>query len=268
MSSIADNGKQKKKNIIWKIILLISVLVIAACIIVIVNMYMPDDNDMSEYKKTTAETSSTTESTEETTEPELPENPIDFDTLQEENSDIYAWITVPNTLVDYPVLQSDADTSDSFYLDHNMYKEYEYAGSIYSQKMNSTDFSDPVTVLYGHNMKNKSMFGSLHYFEDEDFFEENEVFYVYMPGHILTYEIVAAYVYDDRHIMNTFDFTDEVEFQQYIDSILEPKSMTQNVREGAEITTESNILTLSTCNGNSSQRYLVQGVLIKDELTK
>lgn len=261
-----DNSGNSK--IIWKILLALSFIVIVLCIIYLIKMYMPAKNDNEKYKNTTT-TEQVGEDTSETeTEPELPDNPIDFESLQETNEDVYAWITIPNTLVDYPVVQSGADESDSFYLDHNINKEYEFAGMIYSQKMNSLDFTDPVTVLYGHNMKNKSMFGSLHNFEDAEFFEENEEFYVYTPGHILTYEVAAAYVYDNRHIMNTFNFLEESEMQEYIDSILSPNSMTANVREGVRITTEDHILTLSTCNGNDNQRYLVQGVLISDELTK
>ena len=259
--------EKKKSKLIWKILLALSLIIIMICIIFLVNMYMPEKNDNEKYKNTTT-TSETVTEQEETTEEELVENPIDFDSLIEINEDVYAWITIPNTLVDYPVVQSAADESDSFYLDHNIDKEYEFAGMIYSQKMNSKDFTDPVTVLYGHNMKNDSMFGSLHYFEDADFFEENEFFYVYMPGHILTYQVVSAYVYDNRHIMNTFNFLEESELQEYIDSILSPNSMTANVREGASITTDDNILTLSTCNSNDEQRYLVQGVLVDDELTK
>lgn len=266
MQEHSTEKKKKKGKAFWRIVFILSILIIIVCAFILIKMYMPAENDVSQFKNETT-TQETQEQTQEETTVPLADNPIDFESLQEGNPDIYAWITIPNTLVDYPVLQSDGDTSDSYYLDHNMYNEYDVYGAIYSQKMTSTDFTDFVSVIYGHNMKNKSMFGSLHYFEDAEFFEENEFFYVYTPGHILTYQIVSAYNYDNRHILNTFDFHQEEDRLEYIDSILNPTSMVSNVREGIELSEDDNILTLSTCNGNSSQRYLVQGVLYDDELT-
>ena len=109
----------------------------------------------------------------DTPEPELPDNPIDFATLQERNADVYAWIKIPDTKVDYPILQS-GDKPENFYLNHNIDGEYEFAGCIYTQKLNKKDFTDPNTVIYGHNMKNGTMFKALHQFRNKDFFEANK----------------------------------------------------------------------------------------------
>lgn len=197
----------------------------------------------------------------------LPDNPIDFASLQAVNTDVYAWIRIPNTNIDYPVLQSVTE-DDGFYLDHDINKQYKFAGSIYSERKNSTDFSDPNTVLYGHNMKNGSMFQNLHKFRDKTFFDENQYIYIYTPGHILTYEIFAAYRYDDRHILNSFNFSDPAVFAEYLEYVKAPKSMIVNTRP-VELNTDSRLLTLSTCIGNQKNyRYLVQGVLKQDEPTK
>ena len=64
---------------------------------------------------------------------------------------------------------------------HNIYGNYEFSGSIFSQRQNSKDFSDPVTVLYGHNMKNGTMFNTLHKFENKDFFKKHSKVYIYTP---------------------------------------------------------------------------------------
>lgn len=194
------------------------------------------------------------------------ENPIDFESLMEENDEVYAWIVVPNTDVNYPVLQSESD--DNYYLSHDIDKNYSFPGAIYSQSCNSKDFTDRVTVLYGHNMANGSMFNGLHNFEDETFFDENKYFYIYTPGHKLTYEVAAALLYDDRHIMNSFDFTDDEVYQKFIDSMLSPHSVNANVREGTSVTINDKIVILSTCPNYASGRYLVQGVLINDEQTQ
>ncbi len=189
---------------------------------------------------------------------------INFTELWKINKDIYAWIKIPNTAVDYPILQTDGD--DAFYLEHNIYKQYSFAGCIYSEKINSKDFSDPNTILYGHNLLNGTMFASLHNFRDPDFFDNNEYIYILMPEHTLIYRIFSAYEYDDRHIMYSFDFNNPDVFADYLEYATNPvNSMTYNVRETG-VTANDTILTLSTCmDGTGASRYLVQGVLISDE---
>lgn len=113
----------------------------------------------------------------------------DFGQLHEQNEDIYAWIVVPGTQVDYPLLQSE---TDNYYLDYNLDHSKGYPGCIYTNQCNRKDFSDYNTVLYGHNMKNGSMFGSIHSFEDETFFDGHPYIYVYTENERLTYEIYEA----------------------------------------------------------------------------
>lgn len=185
--------------------------------------------------------------------------PIDFDMLKEINEDVYAWITVPGTAVDYPVLQDPEN--DGFYLDHDINKANAYAGAIYSEKQNAKDFSDPNTVLYGHNMKNGSMFASLHKFSDRTFFDENREILIYTPDHIYHYEIFAAYTFDNRHLLNAVDTKDPEEFQKYLKEIYSIRAMDAFFLEEPIVTKEDKILTLSTCKGNSAVRYLVQGYL-------
>ncbi len=197
----------------------------------------------------------------------LPDNPVDFATLQATNPDIYAWLYIPDTNIDNPVACSSPDKEDDFYLDHNIYGQYEFAGTLYSEKQNGTALADRNTVIYGHNMLNGTMFRTLHYFEDADFFNKTEEFYIYTPGHILTYTVFAAYEYDNRHILNCFDFEDDAVWAEYLAYATDPKSMNVHTRD-VEVTTDDRIVTLSTCVGtNKSARYLVQGVLTDDQLT-
>ena len=137
--------------------------------------------------------------------------------------------------------------------------------------MNATDFSDPVTVVYGHNTENGTMFGDLLKFRDPGFFAAHEELYIYLPGHILTYRIIAAYDYDDRHILNSFDFTDPTVRERYFATVLAPTSMQVNVREGASLTADDRIVQLSTCTAVGTHdpvRYLVTGVLVDDQETQ
>lgn len=197
----------------------------------------------------------------------LPKNLIDFATLQKTNRDVYAWIRIPKTQIDYPILQAYKE-GDSFYLDHNIKKQYDINGSIYTEMQNAKDFSDPNTVIYGHNMLDGSMFQNLHKFRDKSFFNKNRYIYIYTPGHILKYEIFAAYKSDNRHILNTYDFSDEKVYSEYLKNAQNPKSLEVNKRT-VSLTTKDRIITLSTCIGNETEyRYLVQGVLIDDTLTE
>lgn len=258
----------KKKKIFWAIILIISMIVCILATIHIVTYFL-SNNDNSEYLIDPVETTTADESQSaiETTESVAENHNINWNKLSEENSDIYSWIYIPNTRIDYAVVQPAKGTPDSFYLNRNLKKTYEFAGSIFSEKNNRKDYSDPVTILYGHNMLNGSMFADLHKFSDKDFFKENKYMYIYMPKRKLTYKIYAAYVYDDRHILNSFDFSQNDILKEYFKYTLNPDSINKNTRK-AKLKLNSKILTLSTCtNGAENTRYLVQGVLIKDERT-
>ena len=252
--------KRKTKNKVYKIIFVcasvIFLLAVAALVYIIVNSYISSNG----YKKYT-----NSSSVSESSKVEV-DNPIDFDSLKNVNTDIYAWIRIPDTNVDYPIVQS-TDTDDGFYLNHDVERKSKFAGSIYSEKQNSKDFSDPNTVLYGHNMLNGSMFRTLHKFRDKAFFDSHKYIYVYTPGHILTYEVCAAYKYDNRHILNSFNFSDPNVFADYIEYVKNPKSMVKFTRD-AGLNENSKLLTLSTCIGDKNYRFLVQGVLINDEPTK
>ena len=191
------------------------------------------------------------------------EIPIDFSSLKEKNSEVYAWIRIPDTQVDYPILQRASD--DLYYLDHTIDGAEGLPGSIYTQSLNAQDFSDKNTVIYGHNMRDETMFGGLKSYMDESYMKAHSQILIYTPEHILTYQVFAAVTYDNRHILNSFDFESEEGFQEYLDSLKEVRNMSSYIDSDVEVTTEDKIITLSTCNGNSDQRFLVEAVLVNEE---
>lgn len=205
------------------------------------------------------------EGTTEETEAKVYEGcPVDFAGMWEINEDVYAWITVPGTVIDYPILQHATD--NTYYLNYNIDGSYGYPGCIYTENLNSKDFTDNNTVIYGHNMKNGTMFAGLHKFEDASFFEENTKVYIYTPEKELSYTIFAAYIYDDRHLMYSFDFSDSQVYATYLEDIQNMRSMNALIREDITVTAEDKIVTLVTCIGNQpSKRLLVQAVLEEGE---
>ena len=110
---------------------------------------------------------------------------VDFDELQAMNDEVYAWIEVPGTVINYAVVQSATD--DLFYINHAVDKSYFSGGSIFSQRYNTTTFQDSMTVLYGHNSRSQAMFAQLNNFADASFFEQNQSIYIYTPEKVYEY---------------------------------------------------------------------------------
>lgn len=285
---MSDQEKKRRKRL-WMIVLILSLLLLfgGGVYYVLTHPWWNEDINPGDFhtQLPTADATQTlpagtTETSTEaaasvapvTTESPLLENPIDFEGLWAVNPSVYAWINVPlggeGKDIDYPILQSDIPEDDNFYLHKNIYKQYQFSGCIYTQKANAKDFSDRVTVIYGHNMLNGTMFSNLIWFQDPTFFDQHDVFYIYTPGHKLTYRIAAAVQFDSRHILNSFDFSDDQVFEDWIQNyMLNPRTMMRCVREGLDITIEDKIVILSTCLEHGAYRYLIQGVLISDEPT-
>lgn len=271
---------KKKSGDIYKIICIILLIILIGIVAVWGYRIIVENRANSKYEEiqntvNSAAKQAETEAviieteTEEETETEteevqnafdIPEKNLDWNSLYAENKDIYAWIYIPGTQVDYPVLQNAAD--DTYYLNHNIDGSYGKPGCIYTEKINSKDFTNYNTVLYGHNMKNGEMFGCLHDYEDKTFFDENPYVYVYTEEKTYVYEIFAAYTATNAHILNTNDFSTQEGFADYLDNVVYNKALTGNFRNDTRVTSDNRIITLSTCTSNSSKRWLVQAVLV------
>ena len=258
-SNTSQHNSKKTNKIIYYVAMAVAAALLLASIIILSVKFFGGREDFGDYKNS---------STTSTTSTILPANPIDFNAIQAENPDVCAWIQMPGIeVIDYPILQSASEIDDNFYLDHDINGNQKRAGSIYIQKLNHKDFSDPATLIYGHNMLNGTMFGQLKKFRNKTFFEDNREIFVYTPGHILEYEIISAFIYDDRHIINSFNFDIEDERQKFFNECVNPTSFTKNVVDGAKLDSTDNIIVLSTCTSNDSERYLVVGKLISDTKT-
>ncbi len=250
-----------KKPTCWRVIRIISIVLFAVSVAAILSYRLPQW-----LTPTTVIPSLSTPS--DTQEENLPTNPIDFPTLQAEKPEAVGWIKIGGTVIDYPIMQSNQGSPENYYLDHRPDGSAHREGSIYIQQLNNSDFTDPNTVLYGHNMATGRMFAAIRRYQNKNFFDQNRYITIYIPGHVLTYEVYSAFVYDNRHILNSFDFSDENAYSLFLQQTLNPTSMTKQVREGISVTTNARIITLSTCTGRSSERFLVVGVLTNDQKTR
>ena len=181
---------------------------------------------------------------------------IDFAELQKKAPDAYAWIRIPDTRIDYPICQSETD--NAYYLSHTAQKEDRFEGAIFTENYNSKDFTDPVTVIYGHNMKNGSMFADLHQFSDKDFFEKHPTFTIETADGRLNCRVFAAYTADNRHLLKNYDFNSREVYASYLKSIFQIKDMSANIDDTVPVTPDDRIVVLSTCTGDHSTRFLVQ----------
>ena len=249
------------KNGMRRILWLICILGAGICIGFVASYYMRIQKNKKIYeviKETVAQETLPPVSESKETETETkapPEIPVNFNELWNINPEIYAWIEIPGTEVNYPIVQSSSD--NSYYLDHTIEGIAGYPGSIYTEAVNSKDFKDFNTVIYGHDMEDGSMFGGLYLFRDETYLKEHETLMIYTPNQRLTYRIFTALTYDDRHIMGSFDFSDILQREEYLASIGNSDS---------EIRSDSRIITLSTCiGGQPNNRLLVEAVLVNEE---
>lgn len=200
---------------------------------------------------------------EETTEKTLPECPVDLMEYMTTNMEVYAYIVIPGTSISYPVVQSRRD--DNYYIRRNWKGKKEASGCIFSQMGNNTYFTDPITVLYGHNTDHGDMFSDLLKYKDENFFAENNLIYIYLPYGTLVYRIFSSHTFDDRHILNSYNFNNPEVLAEFQQTLLNPPVVEKTCLEGVELGPESQILTLSTCAepvSGCKMRYLVNGVLI------
>lgn len=193
----------------------------------------------------------------------IPEKTVDFDNLQETvNKDIYAWIYIPDTMIDYPVLQHASD--NAYYLNYNLDGSRGYPGCIYTENYNAKDFEDFVTVIYGHNMKDGSMFAGLHKYADSEYAESHPYIYIYTPDDMLVYEVFSAHETTDEHILYAHNwFEQKSDFEKYIEDSKGVRSMGSVLMEDVEVDGDDHVLTLSTCiSAKPNNRFVVQGVLL------
>ncbi|MCF0137014.1 MAG: class B sortase [Oscillospiraceae bacterium] len=186
--------------------------------------------------------------------------PVDFEELWGINKDIYAWISIPDTDISYPIVQRDGD--NNFYVRRSEAGVYYSGGCIYTEDFNKKDFSDPLTVVYGHNLRSGRMFAQLNSFSDPEFFKEHKYIYVFLPDRALVYDIFAAVPYKSWHLLSNVDMNDpevRAEFFGDIMGILDTKANFRNLQPDYE---NDRFIALSTClEGNNTQRFLVFGVL-------
>jgi sortase B len=179
---------------------------------------------------------------------------MDFGALQEVNSDILGWILIPNTVVSYPVMQTD---DNSYYLKHTWRKTGSVVGGIFLEEQSSADLSDFNTVIYGHNMNNGSMFGSLKKYKSKSYWAAHPNVYLTTGNGSRTYRIFAAYEVSTQGTTYQIGFPSDASKQSFLDFCAGQSVISTDVTP----TIYDQIITLSTCTGRGhATRWVVQAV--------
>ena len=179
---------------------------------------------------------------------------MDFVALREQNTDVLGWIVIPNTKVSYPLVQGE---DNDYYLNHTWRKTRSVVGAIFMEQQSSADLTDFNTIIYGHRMNNRSMFGRLLDYKKQSYWQDHPRFYITDDSGTHTYEIFAAYEPAVGSTPYCIRFSNDTEKQTFINYGLEHSVIETGVVP--EVT--DRIVTLSTCTGNGhATRWVVQGV--------
>ena len=183
---------------------------------------------------------------------------VDFNKLKEQNNETVAWIKVNNTSVEYPVVMA---TNNSFYLNHSFDKSKNSAGWIFADYKNKFDNTDKNIVIYGHNMRDDSMFGSLKNILNSDWYDndENTNITLYTENEKSIYKVFSIYKIESEDYYIKTEFSNDNEFEKFIETLKKRSIKNFNI----DISKEDSILTLSTCANNNKYRVVLHSVRVK-----
>ena len=168
--------------------------------------------------QTTAESAAETET--EMAKTQAPYvSPIDFEALQTENPDVVGWIRIPDTRIDYPILHTDDNET---YLDTDFDGNKSVYGSIYLDCDSSPDFRGWNNPIYGHHMKDGSMFKDVVRFKDPEYFKEHQYFEIYTPDRTIRLKAVSCYYTGSNGIVRKTRFSSQESFDEWMMERLEP----------------------------------------------
>ena len=244
----------KKNNIfsIIVVILLIGVLVFSTIKVI---LYIVDNK---QNKKVEEEISNFVEYSEETINNEKQEDNtsnkynIDFTTLKGKNDDTVGFLKVNGTDIENIVVKGN---DNSYYLKHNFNKEYNTAGWIFADYHNKLDGTDRNIIIYGHNMRNNTMFGTLHNVLNDKWkdVEENRYVTFITEQESYIYEVFSVYQIDAEDYYITTDFKNNEEFLKFANRLKSRSKYNFDV----DIKENDSILTLSTCANNNKYRIVL-----------
>lgn len=181
---------------------------------------------------------------------------VDFDELRKVNKDIAGWLYCEGTAINYPVMQGE---DNDFYLNHTYDKSPNRAGSLFVEALNTPDFADSNTIIYGHHMKDGSMFASLRKWADQEYYEEHPVFWLLTPKQDYRVLLFGGYTTSATSDVYTIFQGPCPELGEYLKAVC----ARSDFRAGAEPDSNGRFVLLSTCEYDfEDARYVLHGMLV------
>lgn len=177
---------------------------------------------------------------------------FDFDALRAVNNSAVGWI-MQEDIFSYPIVQG---LDNTYYLTHDVAHNGTKNGAIFVDYRIEEGLEARNCIIYGHNMRNGAMFGSLIKYRDESYYKNHKTMDIYVGKDLYKYHVISAYETDHIGYTYTYDFEDDAAFQEYIDAAVARKWYRTDYSD--KVTTEDKVITLSTCtNMDDTKRFIV-----------
>lgn len=259
-----NNKKELKKKFSFKdylrdLIFIIAIVVFVVCAFQLFNIWKGYHDNKKSYEEVQESFAPKEVVNEENGDKKYVLSDEDYNNLLAENPDFKAWITIEDTVINYPIVQTD---NNDYYLKHNFKKQINAGGALFITSNNSAPFEDKNTIIHGHHMRDGSMFASLMKFKDEDFAKEHYI-YISLKGKVLKYQVFSAFTETANDDSYQIGFATDEDYLDYLNK-LNNKSLFNLNNEA--LTKDDKIVTLSTCDYDESDgRMLVCAKLISTE---
>ena len=182
---------------------------------------------------------------------------VDFDSLKKINRDLVGWLLIDSLGISYPVVQTD---NNDYYLHKTFEKKDNFAGCLFIEYQNHSDFSDNNTIIYGHNMKNGSMFGKLRKILEDGVYSKDPYFWIYTEEKVYKFHVFSARTVNVDSESYTLQFATPEDFQNYLNDV---SGKSELKCDQVSVDANDKIVTLSTCTGDESTRFVIQGKLVR-----
>ncbi len=256
--------KTKRKFSIYTLIQIIGVLMIVVAASYLIYIFYGYYSSQKEYDAIEKVVFEDVDVTDDATVDETEENNRKIQEnlirLQEEYPDVVGWIRFDDQDSDmdisYPIMQT---TDNDYYLTHTYSGETNSSGSIFLEKSNADDFEDAHTIIYGHNMRDLSMFGKLKNYKKDGFYEAHPTFTIYTATEVYHYEIFAYYDVSERDSLYTVGYNHGKEFEDFINNMVS-RSYADT---GVSVDRKDLVVTLSTCS-STGRRFVLNAKRVDD----
>lgn len=185
---------------------------------------------------------------------------VDFEGLKQKNSDTIGWLKVYGTNIEYPVVKT---INNDYYLVHSFDKNYNSSGWTFVDYKNKCDGTDDNIVVYAHNRRDGSLFGTLKNILDEKWYNNSENYKIpfILENEKNEYQVFSVYMIEEEDYYITTNFATQIEFQDFINTIKK-----RSIKDfGINVTSDDKILTLSTCANNNKYRVVLHAKKIIEE---